>query len=182
LRTSGATVTAVLFCGAPDDPATSPGEQANLYATLTEINHYQDPTVSFSAQYGIDGPRLGENHAPFNAVYLMTMPHRTPGARRDVLSRLSSYLFHEITTPLGLRLENCRHVPQGEAVTPFRSFGTYSVWFPRGLLVRQAARQAALVLVSQWRNSDQASASAEIHATCSRLLADPGVRPEALSA
>jgi serine/threonine protein kinase len=32
-----------LFCGAPDDPATPRQEQANVYATLTELNHFADP-------------------------------------------------------------------------------------------------------------------------------------------
>ena len=36
-------VVSFLFCGAPEDPATPTTEQANLYATLTELNHFADP-------------------------------------------------------------------------------------------------------------------------------------------
>ena len=50
-------VTACCFCGAPDDPATPRIEQANIYATLTELNHFGDPSIPFAAQYGADGPR-----------------------------------------------------------------------------------------------------------------------------
>src|SRR5262249_53078535 len=57
-RHPDAPLTCLLFCGAPDDPATPRGEQANIYATLTELNHFADPEVPFSAQYGSDGPRL----------------------------------------------------------------------------------------------------------------------------
>src|SRR5439155_6357228 len=39
-----------------------------------------------------------------------------------------------------------------------------------------------LSLLAQWQASEEAQAIAEIDATCSRLLADHGVRPEALSA
>ena len=45
-----------VYCGTPFDPATPALEQSNLYATLTELNHYHDPGVSFTAQYGPDGP------------------------------------------------------------------------------------------------------------------------------
>jgi serine/threonine protein kinase len=182
MRLPGANVTAFLFCGAPDDPAMSRSEQANVCATLTELNHYQDPTVCFSAQYGADGPTLSDSVSPFDAVYLLAMRNQTPAARRDILSQLSSYLFHEFATPLGLRLEQSRKTQEGEIATPFRSFGTYGVWFPRGLLVRLAARQACLSLLQQWQSIDEAEVQTEVQASCSRLLADHGLRPEALAA
>src|SRR5262249_22031739 len=42
LRSPGAAVTTMLLCGAPEDPATPKAEQANVYATLTELNHFTD--------------------------------------------------------------------------------------------------------------------------------------------
>ncbi len=132
-------LTSFLFCGAPDDPATPADEQANLYATLTEVNHFSDPAIPFSAQYGTDGPRLVDEGMAYDSTYLLTLAHRTPDARRDAMAHLGSYLFHELTTPLGLRLERLR---LSRGVLPFRSFGTYGVWFPRGLLLRLAARRA----------------------------------------
>ena len=132
----------------PDDPATPPAEQANLYATLTELNHFSDPTIPFTAQYGTDGPRLVDEGAAFDSTYLLTLTHRTPEARRDAMAHLGSYLFHELTTPLGLRLERTR---LARGVLPFRSFGTYGVWFPRGLLLHLAARGACQRLFEQWQ-------------------------------
>src|SRR5207245_2132119 len=51
LRYPEAEVTLFLFCGAPTDPATPPTEQANVYATLTELSTLADPPVPFFAQY-----------------------------------------------------------------------------------------------------------------------------------
>jgi hypothetical protein len=141
-------VTSFLFCGAPDDPATPPNELANLYATLTEVYHFSDPSVPFTAQYGSDGPRLVDEGAAFDGTYLVTLTHRTPEARRDAMAHLGSYLFHELTTPLGVRLERTR---QSRGVLPFRSFGTYGIWFPRGLLLHLAARGACQRLLEQWQ-------------------------------
>src|SRR5439155_23891256 len=64
-----ARINTFLFCGAPDDPATPPAEQANLYATLTELNHYAEGVASFTAQYGPDDPRQVEQGSPFDSIY-----------------------------------------------------------------------------------------------------------------
>jgi hypothetical protein len=141
-------VTSFLFCGAADDPATPAPELANLYATLTEVHHFSDPAVPFTAQYGGDGPRLIDEGSAFDTTYLVTLTHRTPEARRDAMAHLGSYLFHELTTPLGARLERTR---LARGVLPFRSFGTYGVWFPRGLLLYLAARGASQRLIEQWQ-------------------------------
>jgi len=175
-------ITALLFCGAPDDPATPRPEQANVYATLTELNHFTDPAIPFAAQYGVDGPKTVDNGQPFQRVYLLKWRHRNPEAVPEAVAHLGSYLFHELTTPLGLRLERTRHEPVGEDATIFRSFGTYAVWFPRGLLLSQAAQQACVRLLQDWQANGEATARAEVDAACARALADPALRFEALCA
>jgi hypothetical protein len=211
-RIPEAPLTALLLCGAPDDPATPKPELANVYATLTELNHFSDPAISFSAQYGTDGPRIKEQGPPFDCAYLVTLQNRSPEARQEALANLGAYLFHELTTPLGLRLDQARG--QGKAPgafflepgsTPFRSLGTYAVWFPRGLLLRLAARSACIRLLEEWgsvRESGGAldpgsgehrrfalaageaalAQSPEVDAACAKALAEPGLRPEALTA
>src|SRR5262249_50105366 len=104
LHFSEGDVTALIFCGAPEDPATPRPEQANIYATLTEINHFADPNIPFSVQYGVDGPRTQDHGQPFHSAYLLKLAHRSPEALRDALAHLGSYLYHELTTPLGVRL------------------------------------------------------------------------------
>lgn len=182
LRQDEAALTSLLFCGAPDDPATPRTEQANIYATLTELNHFADPTIPFSAQYGTDGPRLVTEGAAFDSTYLLTLAHRTPECRRDAMSHLGSYLFHELTTPLGLKLEGCRQKNPPGNTLPFRSLGTYGVWFPRGLLLRLAAERACKSILEEWHVQGEPSARAELEAAQARVLADPELLPEALAA
>src|SRR5205807_4484962 len=99
---------------------------------------------------GVDGPRIVDQGTPFGSVYVLPLRHRSPEALEGAVAHLGSYLFHELTTPLGLRLDQLRHEEEddgsgqaaGGLATPFRSFGTYAVWFPRGLLLRLAARTA----------------------------------------
>jgi len=175
-------LTAFLMCGAPDDPATPSAEQANVYATLTELNHFADPAIRFTSQYGADGPSITEAGSTFDAVYLLTQANRSPEARRDTVAHLGSYLFHELTTPLGLRLDRGRQLPVATDATPFRSLGTYGVWFPRGLMLRLAGREACKRLLEEWQAAGDPTATAEVEAACARVLADPDLRLEALTA
>src|SRR5262249_17939922 len=146
------------------------------------LNHFSDPAIPFAAQYGADGQRIVDQGQPFQSIYLLQTAHRTPEALRDTVAHLGSYLFHELTTPLALRLEALRTEEPGDGATPFRSFATYAVWFPRGLLLRLAGRQACHRLIEDWMAADRATALAEVEAACARTLADPGLRPESLIA
>jgi serine/threonine protein kinase len=181
LRYSEGDVSLFLFCGAPADPATPPSEQANIYATITELNHYADASIPFAAQYGVDGPRLVDQGQAFTHTYLLQVKHRSPEELRDAVAHLGSYLFHDLMTPLGLRLDRARSHTQAAGATSFRSFGTYSVWFPRGLLLRMAASRACSRLIEEWQAEGEVGASAEVEAACARVLADSGLRPEALA-
>jgi hypothetical protein len=179
LREPEAPVTAMVFCGAPDDPATPRAEQANIYATLTELNHFYDAAIPFSAQYGSDGPRLVDDGAPYNDTYLITLTNRTPEGRRDAMAHLGSYLFHELTTPLGLRLDRSRMRKDAEGLS-FRSLGTYSVWFPRGLMLRLAARSACKRMLEDWQVPGDPTSEIELDAALARVLTDPELDSERL--
>jgi hypothetical protein len=178
MRHPEAEVNLLLFCGAPGDPATPPAEQGNIYATLTELNHFSDPSVPFAAQYGADGPRIVDSGSAFTCIYLLQLAHRSPDALRDLVAHLGSYLFHELMTPLGIRLSRERQLSPPTGATPFRSFGTYAVWFPRGLLLRVAARHVCRRLLAEWQEIGEPTAQLEVEAGCARVLADPELRPE----
>jgi hypothetical protein len=191
-RHPDAELTLLLSCGAPTDPATPRPELANVYATLTELNHYSDPSVPFAAQYGVDGQRIVDHGMPYGAVYLLPLAHRSPQAQEETVAHLGSYLFHEVTTPLGLRLDHLRHEGQsaeaGLARTglagPFRSFGTFAVWFPRGLLLRLAARLASRRIIDGWLATHESrgvpAVSPEIAEFGQGIMADPQLQPSAL--
>lgn len=168
-----AQVTAFVFAGAPDDPLSQPAEQANVYATLTELHHYAEPDVCFSASYGgPDGPKTQTTGLPFTATYLLPMAQRTAEAFRDCVSHLSGYVAHELTTPLGGGLEDVRRVPPPPGRTPFRGFGTFGVWFPRGLLLRSAARQTCIEVFRTWAAVPEHGPPPETAAVAEAILAD----------
>ena len=173
--------TLFMFCGAPADPATPPIEQANVYASLTELNHYCDPSTTFTAQYGPDGQPIADTGTPYCAAYLLTMENRTPAAHRDCIAHLGNYLNHELTTALGNRLHLERSVPYTGA-TVFRSLGTHSIWFPRGLLLRVAARFVCDRLIAEWQEPNYEPDSPVIESICAGALSDPGLSWDSLAA
>lgn len=193
MRHPDAPVHAFLLCGATNDPATPKLELANVYATLTELNHFSDPTIPFAAQYGPDGQRIIDNGAPYTSIYMLPLGHRSPQALEESVAHLGNYLFHELTTPLGLRLDHVRHedAPDetgpapGLPAAPLRSFGTFAVWFPRGLLLHVAARQACKRLIEQWIASAPAALNdqerAEIQAYLAKVTKQPDFMPEAVA-
>ncbi len=178
LRHPTAEVNALLMCGAPRDPATPQAEQANLYATLTEVHHFSDPGVVFSAEYGVDGPHLRDSGPPFQSTYLVRLPHRSPEELKQAATRMASYLFHDLSTPLGIRLAQSRHAQAVDGDSPFRSFGSYAIWFPRGLLLRVAARQACQRLMDFWQSDLGDLGRADVAHAGDQVFADFRWRPE----
>jgi serine/threonine protein kinase len=174
-------VTAFVYAAAPTDPNSSDHELANLYAGITELNHYADPDVTFTAQYGgPDGPRVEGHGLPFSATYLLPMPERTTSAFRDVISHLAGYVAHELTTPLGHALEQVRKRPSTYDRSPFRTFGTYGVWFPRGLLLRAAAQRIGLGLLKVWRSDAPPTDLGPVNEVVARTTDDPRLKPAAI--
>lgn len=176
-----APVTSFIFCGSPEDPCSPQPELANIYATLSELNHFSDPDVPFTAQYSGDaGPKLEARGLPFTATYLLPMSQRTPEGYRDTVSHLSGYITHELTSPLGTGLEEYRSRKPVPGRSPFRGFGTFGVWFPRGLLLRSAARQLCNSLLKNWSAAFQGELPAESKVLIADIYSDPRLLPEAV--
>ena len=66
-----------------------------------------------------------------------------------------------------------------------RSFGTYSIWFPRGLLLRLAARHACRRLIEGWMASGAVHVAEPVQVEVARFLAkieeDPTLQAQALA-
>ena len=171
-------VAAFLYLGAPADPTTPPEEGANVYATLTELNHYADDTITFRSQYGgADGPQLESPTQPFSTVYLIQRGGRGPAAAAECAERLAAFLCLDLTTPLGADLDRSRASMPGL----FRSFGTGGVWFPRGLLLRSASRHICERLIAQWQAPGPAS-TPFVEEVCKKAVADASLRPDRIVA
>lgn len=170
-----------LFCGAPSDMTTPALEKSNIYATLTEINHFSHPEALFTAKYRPGMQPLDDTGAPFQSVYLSRVGRRSHGTMREVASRVASYVFNDLATPLGRLLTPSRQSQYDKVGSVYRSFGTYNVWYPRGLMLRIASRQAAQRLIRLWLHEEPTHRRQEVEQECAALLAEPNWQPEAIA-
>ena len=174
-----APITAFVYASSPSDPSTTDHELANLYAGLTELNHYADPDVTFTAAYGgPEGPKVEGRGLPFSSTYLLPMPERSAAAFRDVISHLAGYVAHDLTTPLGAALEQLRLRSPGFNRSPFRTFGTYGVWFPRGLLLRAAALEDLPAITQVWREDAPPDDMTAVDQLVAETTSDSRLRPD----
>jgi hypothetical protein len=147
-----------------------------------ELNHFHDPTITFSAQYGgPDGPKIVAQDRPFTSVYLMERESRGPQTRHDCAVHLASYLIQDMTTPLGKDLDVLREIPQPPNHTPFRSFGAAGIWFPRGLMLRSAARIMCQRILMEWQDPGPLQSCAPVEDLCSKMQATPALQPDAIT-
>lgn len=183
MQFSKAPINAFLFCGAPHDPATSKQDLANLVATLTELNHFHDPAIAFSAQYGgPDGPKIVDEEKPFTSIYLMERENRGPDALESCAAHLAGYLVQDLTTPLGNELDPLRDDDVPEDRTPFRSFGASGIWFPRGLMLRAAARMVCQRLLYEWQDSGPLHSYKPVDDLSTKMQMTPALQPDAVTA
>ncbi|MFO0807089.1 MAG: protein kinase [Gemmataceae bacterium] len=182
LAYSYATTEAMVYCGAPFDPATPSSEQANLYATLTELNHYASSGISFIAQYSADSPPIVDPRPAFDRTTLVMRRDRTQIAFRECLSQCSTFLTQIVATPLGALVDQQTAAVAPGQLAPFRGFGTSTAWYPRGLLLRVAARRACEQVLEIWRSTGEANARSEAEARATRAFADEGLQPDRLAA
>jgi hypothetical protein len=181
MTAADAPAAAFVYAGAPEDPNSPDSELANVYAAVTELNHYSDPDVSFVAHYGgPEGPKVEGRGLPFTSTYLLPIRERTRGAFHDCISHLAGYVAHELTTPLGAALEHARARSAGFDRGPFRSFGTYGVWFPRGLLLRSAAQKICLGLLREWKSESEPADGSAVQEAVARAVGDPRLRAESV--
>lgn len=172
---------AFLMCGAPGDLGVKSEERANIYATLVEIQHFSDPNVQFTAKYRPGMKTVTDNGAPFTSIYLNRVGRKSPGTVREVASRMASYIFHDLATPLGRTLAPSRSSQYERVGTCFRSFGTYNVWYPRGLMLRIASRQACQRLLGKWLAPDCQNRDEQIYHQCEALLQEATWQPDAIA-
>jgi hypothetical protein len=96
------------------------------------------------------------------------------------VAHIATFLIHDLATPLGARLENQRTEPHDPNSINFRTFGTSTIWYPRGLLLRVAARHACERLLDIWRSAGQPTAPQEIDQAIAQAISDPVLHGEGL--
>jgi serine/threonine protein kinase len=131
----------------------------NTCAALTELLHFADPEMLFSAQYHEREPTVRDVAPPFERTVLLPLPEETDEvATREVVDQAGEYLYRDLCTPLGRAADLARAglpAPPWPARGQFyQTFGLFQVAWPRRTLLRTTARQMCQRLVTRWLSKD----------------------------
>ena len=83
-----------MFSIPPNSEAVAVDNRPNAYAALLELNHYTDPTTTFTAQYQADIPPMEDADPPFRYTYLADTS--SPMAQLDSVKDLVEMIGHSI--------------------------------------------------------------------------------------
>ena len=83
-----------MFSIPPNSEAVAVDNRPNAYAALLELNHYTDPTTTFTAQYQADIPPMEDADPPFRYTYLADTS--SPAAQLDSVKDLVEMIGHSI--------------------------------------------------------------------------------------
>lgn len=132
----------------------------NTVASLTELNHFSSPDVTFTARFDEKEGSFAERKPPFRCCYLLPLGPRKEASGADrTLGAAGDFLYRELVTPLGRAADS--HRAGVSTTTPprmdhldCRSFGLSRFWWPRWTLLRAAARQLCRRVTEQWLSTE----------------------------
>jgi serine/threonine protein kinase len=114
-----------MFLVPPDGSPVSadPVFQANVYAALTELNHYLRPESIFTANFDEKNGQVRDGGRPFRHVYLMPGPESTPVGMTPSSSGSSSHMLRRsgsmsVTNSQRVRAGNSARISTGGTPTP----------------------------------------------------------------
>ncbi len=96
-------------------------------------------------------------------------------------ANLAGYLVQDLSSPLGAELDGQRESDAAEDHSPFRGFGTAGIWFPKGLMLRSAARLMCERLLLDWQDPNSMISSKPIEELYEKVRQVPSLKPEAIA-
>jgi len=151
--------------GAPRD-ASRTLMVGNTCAALTELYHYADPEVAYSAVFVEREPPIVDAEPPFTRCLIVPLPEETdPKGTNEVLGMTGQMLYRDMASLLGRAIDLGRAgisaPPWAERGRYFQTFGLFQLAFPRTELMQRVARRLCHRLVGRWMTKD----AKPIHAT-----------------
>ncbi len=183
MTAANALITAFVYAAASSDPNSPDGELANLYAAITELNHYADPDVDI--RRALRRPGRPEGGRPRLAVYF-DLPAADEGTR---IGGVPDCLL----APCGLRFARNDHAARCRGSNKHARGRSGSIAGRSGV-VRHLRRlvparaccfarrlqKSGLNLLKEWKADSQPADQTAMKEVISRATTDPRLRIEAV--
>ena len=175
-----------MFSIPPNSEAVAADNRPNAYAALLELNHYTDPTTTFSAQYEANIPPVEDADPPFRYCYLSdtSSPAAQLDSVRDLVEMMGHSIFLDLTSEFQRQKKSNRNNFDQFLITTdglgcpqnYLGFGLSSIFFPKDKVVRACASRLSGDIVRRWTTPLERTAN--IPAFADQELAKLGLTPE----
>lgn len=149
-----------MFSIPPNSEAVAVDNRPNAYAALLELNHYTDPTTTFSAQYQADIPPMEDADPPFRYTYLAdtSSPTAQLDSVKDLVGMIGHSIFLDLTSEFQRQKKSNRNNFDQFLITTdglgcpqnYMGFGLSSIYFPKDKVTAACANRLAGDIVRRW--------------------------------
>lgn len=149
-----------MFSIPPNSEAVAVDNRPNAYAALLELNHYTDPSTTFSAQYQADIPPMEDADPPFRYTYLVdtSSPAANLDSVKDLVDMIGHSIFLDLTSEFQRQKKSNRNNFDQFLITSdglgcpqnYMGFGLSAVYFPKDKVIAACENRLAGDIVRRW--------------------------------
>ena len=149
-----------MFSIPPNSEAVAVDNRPNAYAALLELNHYTDPTTTFTAQYQADIPPMEDADPPFRYTYLAdtSSPAAQLDSVKDLVEMIGHSIFLDLTSEFQRQKKSNRNNFDQFLITTdglgcpqnYLGFGLSAIQFPKDKVMTACANRLAGDIVRRW--------------------------------
>ncbi len=177
-----------MFSIPPNSEAVAVDNRPNAYAALVELNHYTDPTTTFTAQYQADIPPMEDADPPFRYTYLAdtSSPTAQLDSVKDLVEMIGHSIFLDLTSEFQRQKKSNRNNFDQFLITTdglgcpqnYMGFGLASLYFPKDKVMAACANRLAGDIVRRWTTPLERTVN--IGAFADQELSRLGLTPDAV--
>ena len=149
-----------IFSIPPNTSAVAVDNRPNAYASLLELNHYTDPSTSFTAQYKADQPAIENADPPFRYTYLVdtSSPSANLGSVDRLVEMVGHSMFLDLTSEFQRQKKSNRDNFDQFLTNPddlgcpqnYLSMGLAAIHFPKEKVLDACSARLARQIVTRW--------------------------------
>jgi hypothetical protein len=149
-----------IFSIPPNTSAVAVDNRPNAYASLLELNHYTDPSTTFSAQYKPDQPPIENADPPFRYTYLVdtSSPSANLGSVDKLVEMIGHSVFLDLTSEFQRQKKSNRDNFDQFLTVPddlgcpqnYLAMGLAAIHFPKDKVVQACSSRLAHHIVLRW--------------------------------
>ncbi len=177
-----------MFSIPPNSEAVAVDNRPNAYAALMELNHYTDPTTTFTAQYQADIPPMEDADPPFRYTYLAdtSSPAAQLDSVQDLVEMIGHSIFLDLTSEFQRQKKSNRNNFDQFLITTdglgcpqnYLGFGLAAIQFPKDKVMAACANRLSGDIVRRWTTPLERTVN--VGAFTDQELGRLGLTPEAV--